>query len=61
MLRVGVRAAARTGGLVRVALHPDDISRPGLAATTLAAIDEAIDLGAEAVTYCELLMHAAVP
>lgn len=61
MLRVGVRAAARTGGLVRVALHPDDISRPGLVGTTLAAIDEAIDLGAEAVTYRELLMHAAVP
>jgi predicted deacetylase len=59
MMRAGVRAAARAGGLVRVALHPDDISRPGLAETTLAAIDEALDLGAEPVTYRDLLARAA--
>ena len=61
LLRVGVRAAARAGGLVRIALHPDDLSRPGLRDATLAAIDEALDLGALPVTYGTLLASAAAP
>ena len=61
LLRVGVRAAARAGGLVRIALHPDDLSRPGLRGATLAAIDEALDLGAAPATYGALLASAAVP
>jgi predicted deacetylase len=60
LLRVGVRAAARAGGLVRIALHPDDLSRPGLRGATLAAIDEALDLGAAPTTYGELLANAVV-
>ncbi len=61
LLRVGVRAAARAGGLLRIALHPDDLGRPGLRSATLAAIDEALDLGAAPTTYGELLANAAVP
>jgi predicted deacetylase len=60
LLRAGVRATARAGGLVRIALHPDDLSRPGLRDATLAAIDEALDLGAAPATYGELLASAAV-
>jgi predicted deacetylase len=60
LLRAGVRAAARAAGLVRIALHPDDLSHPGLRDATLAAIDEALDLGAAPATYGELLASAAV-
>lgn len=56
-----MRAAARAGGLVRIALHPDDLSRPGLRGATLAAIDEALDLGAAPATYGSLLTSAVVP
>ena len=36
---------------VRIALHPDDLLRPALVATTLAAIDHALDAGAVPTTY----------
>ncbi|MGH3415499.1 MAG: hypothetical protein ACRDSS_03430, partial [Actinocrinis sp.] len=40
---------------LRLALHPDDLHRPGLRETTLRAIERALKLGARAVTYRELL------
>jgi uncharacterized protein len=43
--------AARRGGLVRIALHPDDLHRPGLREVTLRAIEDALRAGATAVTY----------
>ena len=48
------RAAQRTavrGGLVRLALHPDDLRRPGLRDTTLRTIERALAAGATATTY----------
>lgn len=59
MLRAGVRAATRAGALVRIALRPADVARPGLVAEALAAIDEALDLGAAPVTGAGLLTPEA--
>ncbi|MFI9505446.1 DUF2334 domain-containing protein [Nocardia sp. NPDC052566] len=52
------RRAARRGGLVRLALHPDDLGRPGLREVTLRAIDAALTEGARACTYAELVGSA---
>jgi uncharacterized protein len=51
VLRSGARRAAATGGLVRVALHPDDLHRPGLRDTSLRAIDAVLSAGGRALTY----------
>lgn len=48
------RTAAR-GGLVRIALHPDDLHRPGLREITLRTIEAALVLGAQATTYAEIV------
>lgn len=45
----------RRGRPLRLALHPDDLHRPGLRETTLRAIERALELGARAMTYRELL------
>jgi uncharacterized protein len=47
----GARRAAATGGLVRIALHPDDLRRPGLRDTSLRAIDAVLSAGGRALTY----------
>ncbi|RJO69056.1 DUF2334 domain-containing protein [Nocardia panacis] len=52
--RAARRTAAR-GGLVRLALHPDDLSRPGLRETTLRAAAAALAAGARASTYADLI------
>ncbi len=49
------RRNAAGGGLVRLALHPDDLHRPGLRDATLRAIDAALSAGARATTYAELV------
>jgi len=54
MMLSGTRTVARLGGLIRIALHPDDLSRPGLRTVTLNAIEECIDAGAVPVTYGDL-------
>jgi predicted deacetylase len=54
MMRLGARATCRTGGLVRIALHPEDVDGP-MAASTLAMIDEALDSGAVPITYSAVL------
>jgi len=55
MMIEGARRFARTGSAFRIALHPDDLSRPGLREATLRAIDEALDLGARPTTYAAAL------
>jgi predicted deacetylase len=50
---------ARRGGLVRIALHPDDLSRPRLRSVTLRAISAALAAGATAHTYGELAATVA--
>ena len=47
----GARRGVRKGGLVRLALHPDDLSRPGLREVTLRTIEAVLAAGAVAVTY----------
>lgn len=55
--RLARRTAVR-GGLVRLALHPDDLTRPGLRETTLRAVDAALTAGAQASTYADLVGSA---
>jgi predicted deacetylase len=60
ILRAGASwAARRRRGLVRVALHPDDLHRPGLRDDTLRAIEGALRAGARATTYGAVLDAAA--
>jgi predicted deacetylase len=47
------------GRPIRIALHPDDRTRPALVAATLRAITAALDLGARARTYRDVLTAAA--
>lgn len=47
------RAAA--GRPVRIALHPDDLDRPGLRAATVSAIDAALVAGARPCTYGDVV------
>jgi predicted deacetylase len=56
--RLGAEAMsrlARRGGLVRIALHPDDLARPGLRDVTLRAIEAVLRAGGRAVTYGDLV------
>ncbi len=46
---------AHRGGLIRIALHPDDLTRPGLRDTTLRAIEAVLATGAVATTYSGVL------
>ena len=46
---------ARQGRALRIALHPDDLTRPGLRDVTLRAIDAALEAGARPVTYAGAL------
>jgi uncharacterized protein len=55
MMTDGARRFARAGSAFRIALHPDDLSRPGLRTATLRAIDEAMELGARPTTYAAAL------
>jgi hypothetical protein len=45
----------RPGQTLRIALHPDDLRRPGLREAALKGIDVALSAGANAITY-ETLM-----
>lgn len=47
----GARRFAARGGLVRIALHPDDLHRPGLRDATLRAIESVLRAGGRATTY----------
>jgi predicted deacetylase len=59
LLRRAARRGAERGRLVRVALHPDDLDRPGLRRLTVAALAEALDRGAEPLPYAELVARDA--
>jgi predicted deacetylase len=47
------------GRPLRLALHPDDLHRPGLREATLRAIEQALSLGARPLTYSQLLEQYA--
>ena len=49
------RALPRSHVPLRLALHPDDLHRPGLREVTLRAIERALSSGAQSVTYSALL------
>jgi predicted deacetylase len=51
VLAAWARIAADRGATVRIALHPDDLSRPHLRRTTLSAIDAVLAAGARPTTY----------
>jgi predicted deacetylase len=51
VVRSGARRAVARRRLVRIALHPDDLHRPGLRDTTLRAIESVLSAGGHAVTY----------
>ena len=53
------RLLPRPGCPLRLALHPDDLSRPGLRETMLQAIERALGAGARATTYSGLLERRA--
>jgi predicted deacetylase len=59
LLRRAACRAADRGRLVRVALHPDDLASPALERSTVAALAEVLDRGAEAVPYAELVARMA--
>lgn len=53
------RWSARRGGLVRIALHPDDLARPGLRDATLRGIEAVLAAGGRAVTYSDVVPETA--
>jgi predicted deacetylase len=53
------RALPRPACPLRLALHPDDLHRPGLRETTLRAIERMLGAGARATTYSRLLDRRA--
>jgi isopentenyl phosphate kinase len=53
------RRNARRGGLVRIALHPDDLGRPGLRDATLRAIEAVLSAGGVPVTYSDVVAETA--
>ncbi|GAA3239627.1 DUF2334 domain-containing protein [Dactylosporangium siamense] len=55
LVRAGAGWASRRPGVVRIALHPDDLHRPGLRDVTLRAIEAALARGAQPVTYGAVL------
>jgi hypothetical protein len=55
LMAQAARRLAHEGRALRIALHPDDLSRPGLREVTLRAIDDAIAAGARPVTYAGAL------
>jgi predicted deacetylase len=59
VLRAGARRMAASGGLVRIALHPDDLHRPGLRDTSLRAIEAVLSAGGHAMTYGAVVEGAA--
>lgn len=55
VMTVAARALAQRAGCVRIALHPDDLASTAMVRAALAAIDGALDAGATAMTYADLL------
>jgi predicted deacetylase len=59
IMPIGARLSVAGGWPVRIALHPNDLSRPGLREATLRAIDAVLARGARPSTYSDLV--AALP
>jgi predicted deacetylase len=57
----GAKTVTRIGGLVRIALHPDDLSHPGLRTASLNAIDGCLAAGVQPTTYSGLLDSITAP
>ncbi len=55
LMTQAARRFAAEGRAFRIALHPDDLARPGLREVTLRAIDDAIAAGAHPTTYAAAL------
>lgn len=55
LMQVLSQRTAANGGFVRIALHPDDLHRPGLRDAARRAIDAALSAGAIATTYAEVI------
>src|SRR4051794_16674961 len=55
VVAAGARRGAARGRFVRIALHPDDLARPGLRDVTLRAIESVLAAGARATTYAEIV------
>lgn len=55
LVKEWARWRAGHGGLVRIALHPDDLDRPGLRDTTLRAIEAVLAAGGRAMTYSDVV------
>ena len=51
LMRMAAGRGARRRGLIRLALHPDDLHRPGLREVSLRAIEAALAQGVTATTY----------
>jgi len=60
LMRQTARRAVARGGVVRIALHPDDRSSSQLIEATLAVVDECLQAGAQPLTYAQLVAQAAV-
>ncbi|HEX4790767.1 MAG TPA: polysaccharide deacetylase family protein [Actinospica sp.] len=55
LMAQAARRLAHRGRALRIALHPDDLSRPNLRDVALRAVDDALAAGARPVTYAEAL------
>lgn len=55
LMTQAARRLVAEGRALRIALHPDDLARPGLREVTLRAIDDAIAAGARPTTYAAAL------
>jgi predicted deacetylase len=51
LMGTAARRTTSRGGLVRIALHPDDLGRPGLRDATLRTIEAVLAAGGKALTY----------
>jgi hypothetical protein len=56
----GPRVLLGHGRTLRIALHPDDLLRPGLREAALRGIEGALDMGAAPLTYESLLRQDSV-
>ncbi|MBF6330288.1 DUF2334 domain-containing protein [Nocardia transvalensis] len=55
LMQALAHSTALRGGFVRIALHPDDLHRPGLRDAALRSIEAALTAGAHAMTYAEVI------
>jgi len=59
LMSAAARRTTARGGLIRIALHPDDLSRPGLRDATVRTIEAVLAAGGKAMTYADLARAGA--